>query len=183
MRPGVVPEDSVDNDISPRKTQTARSHPTAYTFSIAPLLYHDVPLSCPPAQQSACHLPREALRSGVRCMRVEEQFVIRQAFRNGMSPSEIAQVSGHGRKTINPIVTAEGPRRPRERAREKCLDPFKDYIQGRLCQGVSNSSPNRATAMNGTSSFNGRCRPAACRSAAPPKAASAGAAGWAHFQQ
>lgn len=71
-------------------------------------------------------------------VKVEEQFMIREAFRNGMSISDIARISGHDRKTIREIVTAEGPRQPAERVRESCLDPFKEYLQGRFQHGVFN---------------------------------------------
>ncbi len=71
-------------------------------------------------------------------VKVEEQFMIREAFRNGMSISDIAKISGHDRKTVRQIVTAESPRQPQERERESCLDPFKDYLQGRFSQGVFN---------------------------------------------
>jgi transposase len=71
-------------------------------------------------------------------VKVEEQFMIREAFRDGMSISEIARLTGHDRKTIREIVTAEGPRQPQERVRESRLDPFKVYLRGRFHHGVFN---------------------------------------------
>ena len=71
---------------------------------------------------------------------VEDRFVIKDMFRQGVSVSEIARRTGHDRKTVRnaintPLLAPKPPRTPR-----RCkIDPFIPYLQKRVAIGVLNA--------------------------------------------
>lgn len=71
---------------------------------------------------------------------VEERFMIHDLYRNGVSISEIARLTGHDRKTVRsvltqPLVPSPRPRKPRVRK----LDPYLPYLTQRIADGVFNA--------------------------------------------
>jgi transposase len=73
-------------------------------------------------------------------LRVEERFMIKDLYRQGVSISEIARRTGHDRKTIRQLVQAPliATRPPRARRRQK-IDPYVPYLEQRLAVGVLNA--------------------------------------------
>jgi transposase len=74
---------------------------------------------------------------------VEEQFMIKELYRKGVSISAIAQRTGRDRKTIRRIVQralmpTPTPRRPRK-PRARKLDPYIPYLEQRIQDGVLNA--------------------------------------------
>lgn len=72
---------------------------------------------------------------------VEERFMIKEQYKNGMSISEIARQTGNDRKTIRSII--QGPvvtqAKPRQKKGSK-LDGFHDYLDKRIQEGVLNGA-------------------------------------------
>ena len=72
---------------------------------------------------------------------VEHQFMIKDMHRKGVSISEIARQTGHDRKTVRKVIAAPGitegrkPTPPRTRK----IDPYTDYVQRRMAEGVYNT--------------------------------------------
>lgn len=64
---------------------------------------------------------------------------IKEIFEKGLSISEIARRTGHDRKTIRKMVQMDHVPKPAKRERESILDPFKDYLIGRMAEGVLNA--------------------------------------------
>lgn len=66
--------------------------------------------------------------------------MIRQLFREGLSISEIARRTGRDRKTVRKAISM--PKQPVFKSREPAtskLDPFKEYITGRMEAGMTNA--------------------------------------------
>lgn len=73
-------------------------------------------------------------------VRGEEALDIRQMFETGFSISEIARRTGRDRNTVRRVIRGEIPKPRRQRAvRPSKLDPYKDYILGRMAEGVTNA--------------------------------------------
>lgn len=76
-------------------------------------------------------------------LRGEEMLDIRRAYRDGVSISELARRTGHDRKTIRKVVTAQEltlqPGQRRGVARGSKLDPYKDFVLERMDAGVLNA--------------------------------------------
>lgn len=73
-------------------------------------------------------------------LNVEQRFMIRDLYRQGVSISEIARRTGHDRKTIRtvlrePLTPPPKVRRPKLRK----LDPYVDYLERRIAAGVLNA--------------------------------------------
>jgi len=68
---------------------------------------------------------------------VEERFVIRDLYRQGLSISEIARRTRHDRKTVRKMLDEplQPARRPRRSKRRK-IDPYVPYLQQRIDAGV-----------------------------------------------
>jgi transposase len=61
--------------------------------------------------------------------------------RQGISIREIARRTGHARKTIRKYLESKAvPRYKARTAKPSILDPYKDYLQRRMAQGVFNCS-------------------------------------------
>jgi transposase len=72
---------------------------------------------------------------------VEERFMIKQLYQEGVSISEIARQSGHDRKTIRRLLTEPLIKPPREgRRRSSKLDAFVPYLEKRINAGVYNAT-------------------------------------------
>jgi len=66
-------------------------------------------------------------------LKMEEFFLIRDLYDQGLKISQIARETGFDRKTIRKYVNAEAPPIAKPRARKPSkLDDYKDYIQSRL---------------------------------------------------
>ncbi len=72
---------------------------------------------------------------------VEERFMIKEQYKNGVSISEIARQTGNDRKTIRSIIQGPVVRqvKPREKKNSK-LDGFRDYLDKRIQEGVLNGA-------------------------------------------
>jgi transposase len=71
---------------------------------------------------------------------VEERFMIKDMFRKGLSISEIARLSGHDRKTVRTALQEAVLRQTAVRkAKGSKLDPFRQYLEKRLAEGVYNA--------------------------------------------
>ena len=64
----------------------------------------------------------------------EEWLDMRSRYQNGMSISEISRLTGHDRKTVRKYVKGDIilPKYKARKRRPSKLDPFKEYIQGRI---------------------------------------------------
>jgi len=72
---------------------------------------------------------------------VEERFMIKQMYRDGVSISEIARQSGHDRKTIRRLLAEPLVKPPHDRqARSSKLDAFVPYLEKRINAGVYNAT-------------------------------------------
>ena len=70
----------------------------------------------------------------------DEWFMIRQLFKEGLTISEIARRTGRDRKTVRRAINA--PEQPAYRQRPPVvskLDPYKDYVRGRMEAGMTNA--------------------------------------------
>jgi transposase len=69
-------------------------------------------------------------------LEMEEWFVLRDMYRQGMSISEIARQTGNDRKTVRAYVNSSEPLKPKKWTKKASkLDPFKDYITDKLQEG------------------------------------------------
>lgn len=67
--------------------------------------------------------------------------MLKDMYRQGMSISQIAKQTGHDRKTVRTYVKSSLPLEVKERAKKVSkLDPFKDYIIGKLQEGPFTAS-------------------------------------------
>ena len=66
-------------------------------------------------------------------LEMEEQFMIRHLYNEGLNISEISRKTGHDRKTVQKYIRKKGPTKHKKRQpKESILDPYKDYIKSRL---------------------------------------------------
>ena len=74
-------------------------------------------------------------------LEVETRFMIKEMYRKGISISEIARQTGHDRKTVRKAINGEliPVRQPAQPVRERKLDPYTDYLQQRMGEGVYNA--------------------------------------------
>ena len=64
---------------------------------------------------------------------MEDQFMIRHLYNEGLTISEISRKTGYDRKTVRKYIRADGFLQPSKRhPRGSILDPYKEYIQNRL---------------------------------------------------
>jgi transposase len=73
-------------------------------------------------------------------LNVEERFMIKELYQQGVAISDIARQTGHDRKTIRtalqkPLLAAPKPRQ----RRPHLLDPYVPYLERRLAEGVFNA--------------------------------------------
>jgi transposase len=72
-------------------------------------------------------------------LKVEDRFMIKDLYRNGVTISDIARTTGHDRKTVRAAL--KGPVNPtpqKRKAKAGKLDPFVPYLQKRMEEGVFN---------------------------------------------
>jgi transposase len=72
---------------------------------------------------------------------VEIRFMIKDMHRKGMSISEIARQTGHDRKTVRKVIEGDlvPKRRKPQQPRPRKIDPYTDYLQRRMAEGVYNT--------------------------------------------
>ena len=71
---------------------------------------------------------------------VESRFMIRDGYRQGISISELARLSGHDRKTVRRMVNEPLTSAPAVRhSKVRKLAPFVSYLQARIAAGVLNA--------------------------------------------
>jgi transposase len=71
---------------------------------------------------------------------VEERFMVKDQYRQGVTISELARQTGHDRKTIRAIIN--GPLTPTKKVRKQRvhkIDPFVPYLEKRIEEGVLNA--------------------------------------------
>jgi transposase len=74
-------------------------------------------------------------------LRVEQRFMIKTLYQRGLGISEIAEITGHNRRTIRKIV--DGPVSPpphKRKVRQSKLEPFVPHLKKRIEEGVLNCS-------------------------------------------
>lgn len=74
-------------------------------------------------------------------LEVETRFMIKDMHRRGISISEIARQTGHDRKTVRKVIQGEliPVRKPNPSVRQRKLDPYLEYLQQRMSEGVYNT--------------------------------------------
>ena len=72
---------------------------------------------------------------------VERRFMIKDMYRKGLSISEIARQTGHDRKTVRKVIKGKllPKRQQPQQSRPRKIDPYTDYIQQRMAEGVYNT--------------------------------------------
>ena len=72
---------------------------------------------------------------------VETRFMIKDMYRKGISISEIARQTGHDRKTVRKVINGDliPNRRKPPQPRVRKIDPYTDYLQRRMAEGVYNA--------------------------------------------
>jgi transposase len=72
---------------------------------------------------------------------VEARFMIKDMHRKGISISEIARQTGHDRKTVRKVIQGQltPTRRQPQQPRARKIDPYTDYLQRRMAEGVYNA--------------------------------------------
>lgn len=70
---------------------------------------------------------------------VEERFMIKEWYRQGLSVSEIARRSGHDRKTVRKVIRGPLEVKIRRPLRPRKIDPYVTYLESRLAAGVYNA--------------------------------------------
>lgn len=72
---------------------------------------------------------------------VETRFMIKDMYRKGISISEIARQTGHDRKTVRKVINGDliPKRRKPQPPRGRKIDPYTDYLQRRMAEGVYNA--------------------------------------------
>ncbi len=74
-------------------------------------------------------------------LEMEEWFMLKDLYRQGLSISQIARQTGHDRKTIRTYVKfGELPVTKERTKKGSKLDPFKDHIVNRLKEGPFTAS-------------------------------------------
>lgn len=75
-------------------------------------------------------------------LRVDEWIAIKEMARQGVSISEIGRRTGRDRNTVRKVLAEMAPREHRrvEHARTTKLDPFREYLLGRIDEGCTNAS-------------------------------------------
>jgi transposase len=75
-------------------------------------------------------------------LKVEEWIRIRELSRKGVSVSEVSRVTGRDRKTVRKVLEEEGPKLERVvgKARERKLEPFREYLLRRIDEGCLNGT-------------------------------------------
>lgn len=73
---------------------------------------------------------------------MDDWITIRELARRGISVSEVARRTGHDRKTVRKVLAEDTPKRERLSSgpRPSKLDPYRDYLLGRIDQGCLNGS-------------------------------------------
>jgi transposase len=72
-------------------------------------------------------------------LRVEERFMIKEWYRQGLSVSEMARRSGHDRKTVRKVIHGPLEVKPRRPLRPRKIDPYVAYVESRMAVGVYNA--------------------------------------------
>lgn len=72
---------------------------------------------------------------------VETRFMIKDMYRKGISISEIARQTGHDRKTVRKVINGElqPERKKSQQPRARKIEPYTDYLQRRMAEGVYNT--------------------------------------------
>lgn len=72
---------------------------------------------------------------------VETRFMIKDMYRKGISISEIARQTGHDRKTVRKVINGElqPERKKSQQPRARKIEPYTDYLQRRMVEGVYNT--------------------------------------------
>ena len=70
---------------------------------------------------------------------VEERFMIKDLHRKGVSISAIARQTGRDRKTVRRAIQAPLDVRQTRKPRQRKIDPYVDYLQQRMSEGVYNA--------------------------------------------
>lgn len=72
---------------------------------------------------------------------LEERFMLREMYRKGVSISEMARRTGRDRKTVRQIVAEASiaPIKPARHPKARKIDPYVDYLQRRIAEGVLNA--------------------------------------------
>jgi transposase len=75
-------------------------------------------------------------------LRVDEWVAIKEMARQGVSISEIGRRTGRDRNTVRKVLLETAPREHRRaaRSRERKIDPFREYLLGRIDEGCTNAS-------------------------------------------
>jgi transposase len=74
-------------------------------------------------------------------LKVEQRFMIKTLYQRGLSISEIAETTGHNRRTIRKIVNGPLSSQPQKRKlRQSKLEPFVPHLKKRIDEGVLNCS-------------------------------------------
>jgi transposase len=75
-------------------------------------------------------------------LRVDEWVAIKEMARQGVSISEIGRRTGRDRNTVRKVLLETAPREHRRAARSRVrkLDPFREYLLGRIDEGCTNAS-------------------------------------------
>ena len=74
-------------------------------------------------------------------LKVEQRFMIKTLYQRGLCISEIAEITGHNRRTIRKIVNGPVSPPPQKRKlRQRKLDPFVPHLKKRIDEGVLNCS-------------------------------------------
>ena len=72
-------------------------------------------------------------------LKVEHRFMIKTLYQRGLCISEIAEITGHNRRTIRKVVNGPVSPPPQERKlRSSKLDPFVPHLNQRIEDGVLN---------------------------------------------
>lgn len=73
-------------------------------------------------------------------LNVEERYMIKELYQQGVTISDIARQTGHDRKTIRTALQTPllAVRKPRQR-KPHLLDPYVPYLERRLAEGVFNA--------------------------------------------
>ena len=74
-------------------------------------------------------------------LKVEQRFMIKTLYQRGLCISEIAELTGHNRRTIRKIVNGPVSPQPQKRKlRKSKLDSFVPHLKKRIDEGVLNCS-------------------------------------------
>ena len=74
-------------------------------------------------------------------LKVEHRFMIKTLYQRGLCISEIAEITGHNRRTVRKIINGPvSPEPKKRRAKGSRLDPFVPHLKKRIDEGVLNCS-------------------------------------------